>query len=295
MSMTRSLSPRDAAEKLGISPDTLRRWERDGLIPCERTPGGQRRYREADICALLEREPGDHAPRIPSAVLTARAVHSTTKRPPSTAASQITSWQRRVNEEKADLEVARLRREREALIRVEREEREARDFAAKQQQRLAAARAAEQERRIAFEATQEKRLEELRSYGRACAASAPPEYEARVVRDLLSTVNLDEYPPNLADDLARAQVAAHVEKLLKPWKKREADARSRLESERVAATLVNSGKLYAQIETWAWERRDSERALREVDRALRDEVEADWTDDDVHDLVDDILDEWCEE
>lgn len=35
----------EAARFLGVSPQTLRRWEREGrLLPDERTPGGQRRY-----------------------------------------------------------------------------------------------------------------------------------------------------------------------------------------------------------------------------------------------------------
>ena len=33
---------------LGVSVSTLRRWEREGKIMPERTPGGQRRYKETD-------------------------------------------------------------------------------------------------------------------------------------------------------------------------------------------------------------------------------------------------------
>jgi putative resolvase len=44
--MSRKLvSIHEAAEFLGVTAQTLRRWERDGkLIPDERTPGGRRRY-----------------------------------------------------------------------------------------------------------------------------------------------------------------------------------------------------------------------------------------------------------
>jgi excisionase family DNA binding protein len=39
------VSIQEAAEFLGVSPQTLRRWEREGrLLPDERTPGGRRRY-----------------------------------------------------------------------------------------------------------------------------------------------------------------------------------------------------------------------------------------------------------
>lgn len=39
------VSIHEAAEALGVSPQTLRRWEREGrLLPDERTAGGRRRY-----------------------------------------------------------------------------------------------------------------------------------------------------------------------------------------------------------------------------------------------------------
>jgi excisionase family DNA binding protein len=39
------LSPKQAADKLGVSTDTLRRWADNGKILCETTAGGHRRYR----------------------------------------------------------------------------------------------------------------------------------------------------------------------------------------------------------------------------------------------------------
>jgi predicted site-specific integrase-resolvase len=39
------VSIQETADFLGVSPQTLRRWEREGrLLPDERTPGGRRRY-----------------------------------------------------------------------------------------------------------------------------------------------------------------------------------------------------------------------------------------------------------
>lgn len=43
----------EAAKLLGVSADTLRRWEEEGKIDSERTKGGHRRY---DVASLLERE-----------------------------------------------------------------------------------------------------------------------------------------------------------------------------------------------------------------------------------------------
>jgi excisionase family DNA binding protein len=43
----------EAAETLGISHNTLRRWSDVGCLTCYRSPGGHRRYRRADVEAAL--------------------------------------------------------------------------------------------------------------------------------------------------------------------------------------------------------------------------------------------------
>lgn len=43
----------EAAEILGVSPDTVRRWSDEGLLPAERSPGGQRLVRRTDVARLL--------------------------------------------------------------------------------------------------------------------------------------------------------------------------------------------------------------------------------------------------
>jgi excisionase family DNA binding protein len=40
---------REAARALGVSENTMRRWEERGLIPAVRLPSGVRRFRQADI------------------------------------------------------------------------------------------------------------------------------------------------------------------------------------------------------------------------------------------------------
>jgi excisionase family DNA binding protein len=42
-----------AAQLLGVSVTTLRRWDRIGLLRPFRTPGGQRRYTQTDINTVL--------------------------------------------------------------------------------------------------------------------------------------------------------------------------------------------------------------------------------------------------
>lgn len=43
-----------AAEFLGVSAASLRIWSNQGRLPVFRTPGGQRRYRVADLETFIE-------------------------------------------------------------------------------------------------------------------------------------------------------------------------------------------------------------------------------------------------
>jgi excisionase family DNA binding protein len=50
------LAPAAAGAVIGVSRDTIKRYERDGRITSVRTPNGHRRYRRSDIEALLDDE-----------------------------------------------------------------------------------------------------------------------------------------------------------------------------------------------------------------------------------------------
>lgn len=47
------LPPAESAKLIGISRDTLKRWEKKGRITSLRTPEGHRRFRRGDVEALL--------------------------------------------------------------------------------------------------------------------------------------------------------------------------------------------------------------------------------------------------
>ena len=47
-----------AARQLGVSVDTVRRWQDGGKLQGYRTPGGQRRIYQADIDRVLAGSPG---------------------------------------------------------------------------------------------------------------------------------------------------------------------------------------------------------------------------------------------
>jgi excisionase family DNA binding protein len=46
----------EAAALIGVSVDTLRRWEAAGQIKAARTPTGQRRFKRSDVEALLRED-----------------------------------------------------------------------------------------------------------------------------------------------------------------------------------------------------------------------------------------------
>jgi excisionase family DNA binding protein len=50
------LTPMEAANMFRVTPNTVARWARAGKLNAIRTLGGHRRFREADIRALLSRD-----------------------------------------------------------------------------------------------------------------------------------------------------------------------------------------------------------------------------------------------
>ena len=51
--MTGLLSAREVADMLGMSPETVLRWVRQGKLPAIRLPGGAIRFREDDLDGWL--------------------------------------------------------------------------------------------------------------------------------------------------------------------------------------------------------------------------------------------------
>lgn len=71
----RWLSIDAACKLLGVDQSTLRRWSDAGKVPVFRTPGGHRRYAEADLRALIGDGPHlQERPRVSRKVLTDRSL-----------------------------------------------------------------------------------------------------------------------------------------------------------------------------------------------------------------------------
>lgn len=56
------LQPEDAARLLGVTPNTLRRWARLGLIGHIKHPSGRNRYSAADV-DRIRRRPDNGGPK----------------------------------------------------------------------------------------------------------------------------------------------------------------------------------------------------------------------------------------
>lgn len=71
----RWLSINEACQILGVDQSTLRRWSDAGKVPVFRTPGGHRRYAEADLRAILGEGPqARERPRVSRQALTDRSL-----------------------------------------------------------------------------------------------------------------------------------------------------------------------------------------------------------------------------
>src|SRR5688572_6614595 len=71
----RWLTIHEACAFLGVDQSTLRRWSDTGKVPVFRTPGGHRRYAEADLRALVGDGPRlQERPRVSRQTLTDRSL-----------------------------------------------------------------------------------------------------------------------------------------------------------------------------------------------------------------------------
>ncbi len=288
--MSQLLSIQPAAQRLGVSVDTLREWERAGRVTAERTVGQHRRFRVEEVDRLRAKlgaarsgssvQGEGHAPRNPQASAGGRTMGLLGLGPP-------TYWQEQVREARARTDVLKARREARELL---------------------AAREAEQARTLE-EAEGAKRREEhrqqleaLKEFGRSLAQSSlPAEWRARVTQELERFVTPDRFPPSLPTPEGRTFVEARVQAVVRRYNEHCAEERSREERvrqrEREQARieqLVERGKRRGLGATMLWDRADQARVRREVADALCREIQADWSEAEVDDLADEVLSEWQE-
>jgi excisionase family DNA binding protein len=161
--------------------------------------------------------------------------------------------------------------------------------------------------RIVDQFVENARLDELKSYGRSLIPyDATASARSAVIETLATCVNASRYPATTPSWEARQAIDAKVAAVLEPFNAeaahmaemeaaREARREVRVRDERRLDSLIERGKWHAFVETRDWDVDDANDARADVLEALEDEVEADWTEREVNELVDEVLEAWNEE
>ena len=273
------LSPAQVAARFGVSTDTIRRWGRIGQLREYRTPAGHRRYQVEDVEALAAGvTSGDSAIESP-ALDTGGA--SPRKRPaalPREEPQEVETWEQHVLEAEAEVDVLKAHHELGELAQARRRRNDTRA------EKATSAAAVEQEAR---------RLKTLKDLGRlrASLAGVPPVWLARVSQALERYVTSEHLPPGLHDAEAQALVKDKVDEVLHPYREGLADAKQAREDRLRVERLFRHGKSRILF----LDHPSRKKIRRAVEEALEDEVEADWTEADVSELVDEVVAEWVEE
>lgn len=159
-----------------------------------------------------------------------------------------------------------------------------------------------------------RRLAALKQYALSQIGwGIPDSWHAKVAAAIESYVTLKTFPAWVSDVDAYRIVRGKVEEVLQPFhdevsrkkaeetrRDEEAAANRRqqeeeAQEERRIQGLIDDGVRHARKQLADWEVEDRARALRDVERMLKDSIEPDWTEQDVKDTVDDELDDLEEE
>jgi len=149
-----------------------------------------------------------------------------------------------------------------------------------------------------------RRLATLKQYGLGQVPYGTPDmWRAKIASVLEGFVTLKTFPDWINDVEAHRIIRGKVDEVLQPFqeevaRKKEDQARKEQEAqdERRVQQLIEYGKRHASSEIpFGWDSDDRDRAAREVERMLKESVEADWNEEDVKDAVNDELDEWEDE
>jgi excisionase family DNA binding protein len=271
------LSIGQAAERLGLSVDTLREMERSGVLKAERTPGGHRRFSPATLDAYLGRLPARPRPNHP-----ARASASMRRKQPIHAHEEPLDWLP-ADEEQDELQPVTPRTPPAAPAAPSAHDTWMTEF-----------------RQTTRDNAERNRLDSLRSYAHALIPwNASPSARSAVLETVASYVTASRFPASAPSWEANQAIKAKVEAVLEPFAQAAArEATKKAEVERRAQrvrSLIEHGKSRARLKTIGWGYDDSREALADVQEELDSDVETNWSEREVDDLVDEVLEEWDEE
>ena len=275
----RWFSSGQTARYLGVSIDTIRDLDASGELPAERTEGRHRRFSREKLDAYLGKKKSGR---------NIRPEVGARRPPPRVSRAQRIPEPPDDNPEDLELMDAEV----EAAVDVPPPvpvpqpnplERLVRDMT-------------EQLKRDRAEAPR-RRLVALKQYGlNQVPWGVPDSWRPKVATALEGYVTLENFPSWVSDQQAYAFVRGKVEEVLQPYRDEVARGQQETQDKHRVQALIDYGKRYASGKApFNWESEDRDRALRDVERMLKDSVEPDWTEQRVKDAVDDELDEWEEE
>jgi len=286
------LTTSEAARYLGVSVDKMRQLDESGELPAERTKGGHRRFSRRALDAYLARN-GSRSKR-----------KDERPKPRSRPVARPEPEPEPLDEDPEDFEPSD--EEFESFVEPPPPPPPSPNPLEKLAHELA-----ERKKREGEEALL-RRLATLKQYGLSQIGwGVPDSWHARVAAALESYVTLKTFPAWVSDVDSYRIVRGKVQEVLQPYhdevaRKKAEEARREEEAankrrqeeeeaqeERRVQELINDGMRHARSETlFDWESEDRDRALRDVERMLKDSVESDWTEHEVKDAVNDELDEW---
>jgi len=288
--MKRHLTISQAALRLGVQVDTLRKLENAGEILADRTEGGHRRFslEEIDLYRRSSLKGGADTPKRRSATRPAPARREKARSRRMTDESLATSVEITDEYEENVYELAPTRRPSRVAPAWP-----------PQPVGFALARPPTPMSVVDSGPSDRVRLQTIKADGRSAIPwGIPVAWEGEVIADLERFVTPIRFPADLSTTKAQAIVRARVADVLRPYQDAEAEAKrakkAKAEADRRHAQLIAQGNTYAWQETRDWDRSVRIDACNEVRRVLERDVEDDWTEVEMQTLVDEILDEYDE-
>jgi excisionase family DNA binding protein len=269
----------EAAQRLNLQVDTVRRLERAGTLKAERTDGKHRRFRAEVIERYARRREAAPARRYAQVAPEKRVrrpdpAPSRPGREPIEADSfpEMAEWQSFDDSEPllpVDDELPVTPRSVNPQV-------------------VSPSRSRDEEA---------SRLHTIKNLGlQAIPFAVPPAWRGRVVADLERFVTRTQFPTYLTLFDSGNLVRARVEEVLEPYHADMARRTQELADKTAAESRLNAlkahGRRYVVSETSEWEWSEACEARRDVETALNAEVQAGWSELDVEDLADDILDDF---
>ncbi len=303
--MSKHLTIGQTAERLGLQVDTVRKMERDGRIRAVRTDGGHRRFLEEEVERVRKNrnKPG-RVKSTPPRRRSRASNRAIPNRNPNTG--EFVGQDSGFPDDSEDFD--------EELSVDEMEEAEPTSYRPAPAPRVQYTPPPQQPRPQPGESdalfalraltpladpglADRLRLQNIKGLGRAAIPSnTPPEWQGRVIAELERFVTKTQFPADQSLYKAAEIVQARVGTVLRPWREAEEQAKRAKEakeaSDRQRTALIAHGTEYARRETtdWDWSPRSDARA--EVSKVLARDVEPGWTDHEVENLVDEVLDDW---